>query len=560
MISPNAAVPAGLRLILLVLLSVLAGACESDQPDGMQAESPPPTATPTAVVQRDVAATEISEPRVVRVAVPAGLRDLFAGLLPWVPHDFEELRLVDENVPAGIRVVVSDQMSADPVIRRWSVVSAASRIDLNGVSMASVEQAIRDGRLFVAAEHLTLTEGFFAGAGAIKAVPGEALPETLAATPDSFALVPVDAVSVQVRALALDGIDPVRGEGDQRTYPLMTRGRVIAVDQSPKVAAVVARIAHGLAQAERPPLRVTFTGDLIPARCAYDQMRRLGDWAAPFRTIGERLRGADLTVGSLDAAISGSGRPIGCRQTFSLLAPPEAVQGLVAGGFDLLSVATNHVKDCGESGPCGDTTFFDTLALLRAAGIAPAGGGQNLAEARQPLVLTAGGVRFAFLAYDDVAAYYHATETAAGTAPLDETTLVEDIQAARTVADVVVVLPQWGEEYTPDPTERQQRIAALAIDNGATLVAGNHPHVVQAAAPRGDGYVAYALGNLVFDQDWSRETMEGVVLETTFHGPRLVAVRFVPYRIEGQLEPVPVEGEAAMTILRRIMTAAEALQ
>jgi poly-gamma-glutamate synthesis protein (capsule biosynthesis protein) len=276
--------------------------------------------------------------------------------------------------------------------------------------------------------------------------------------------------------------------------------------------------------------------------------------------MGARLRGADLTIGSLDAAISGNGQPIGCRQTFSLLSPPEVIQGLVAGGFDLLSVATNHVKDCGASGPCGDATFLDTMALLRGAGIEPAGGGTNLAEARRPVVLTAGGVRFAFLAYDDVAAYYHAAGTTAGTAPLDETTLAEDIQAARAIADVVVVLPQWGEEYTPDPTERQQRIAALAIDNGATLVAGNHPHVVQAAAPRGDGYIAYALGNLVFDQDWSRETMEGVVLETTFHGVRLVAVRYVPYQIERQLEPVPVEGDAAATILRRMMSAAEALR
>ncbi|MGE3596695.1 MAG: CapA family protein, partial [Dehalococcoidia bacterium] len=389
------------RLLLLILVGVLLGACDSDRPAGTQTDSPPATTTPTVMAQS--VARDVNQPRVARVAVPAGLRDLLAGLLPWVPHDFEELRLADEHAQAGIRVVVSDPMGADPVVRRWSVVSAAARIDLNGVSTAAVDQAIRDGRFFVAAEHLALTEGFFAGAGAIAAVPGEALPEKLAATPDALALMPVDAVSVRVRALALDGIDPVRGEGDVRAYPLVTRARVAAVDQSPEVVEVAARIAAGLAQAARPPIHVTFTGDLIPARCVYDQLQQLGDWMAPFRSIGGRLRGADLTIGSLDAAISGSGRPIGCRETFSLLAPPEAIEGLVAGGFDLLSVATNHVKDCGASGPCGDTTFVDTLALLRAAGIAPAGGGMNLAEARRPVVLTTGGVRFAFLAYDDVA-------------------------------------------------------------------------------------------------------------------------------------------------------------
>jgi poly-gamma-glutamate synthesis protein (capsule biosynthesis protein) len=539
--------------VILILAGVLLCACRSERSAGIRIEMLSPATTPTASVRHDAGVTTD-----VRLAVPNGLRDLFAALLPWVPQESAATRLVDEHADAEIRVTVSDRASFDPIIRRWSVVSAASRIDLNEVGVAHVEQAARDRRLFVAAEHLALTQDF-AGAGAATPVPGETLPARLEETPDSLALVPVDAVSVRVWALALDGIDPVRGEGDLTAYPLVTRAQVAVLDQSSRSQDAAARLNDALAQAERPPIRITFTGDLIPARCVYDQMRRLGDWTAPFHTIGERLRSADLTIGSLDAAISGRGQPIGCRETYSLLAPPEVVPGLVAGGFDLLSVATNHVKDCGASGPCGDATFLDTLSLLRAAGIGPAGGGPNLAEARRPVVLTAGGVRFAFLAYDDVAAYYHATETAAGTAPLDEATLAADIQSALALADVVVVLPQWGEEYTPNPTERQQRIAALAIDSGATLVVGNHPHVVQAAAPSGDRYVAYALGNLVFDQDWSQETMEGVVLETTFHGPRLVAVRFVPYQIERRVEPVPMAGDAALTVLRRIMTAAAAL-
>jgi poly-gamma-glutamate capsule biosynthesis protein CapA/YwtB (metallophosphatase superfamily) len=89
---------------------------------------------------------------------------------------------------------------------------------------------------------------------------------------------------------------------------------------------------------------------------------------------------------------------------------------------------------------------------------------------------------------------------------------------------------------------------------------GNHPHVVQAATPHGDGYVAYALGNFLFDQDWSRETMEGVLLETTFHGARLAAVRFVPYRIENRLQPVPAQGDDALRVLGRMIAAAAALR
>lgn len=176
------------------------------------------------------------------------------------------------------------------------------------------------------------------------------------------------------------------------------------------------------------------------------------------------------------------------------------------------------------------------------------------------MVRTAGGVRFAFLAYDDVSPHVHATERSPGVAPLDEATLAADITAALAHADVVIVLPQWGEEYTAHPTARQQRLARAAIEAGATLVAGNHPHVVQAAAPLGDGYVAYALGNFVFDQDWSQETTEGMVLEATFRGTTLAAVRLLPVRIRNRLQPAFLSGDDARGVLRRVIDAAGRLE
>jgi poly-gamma-glutamate synthesis protein (capsule biosynthesis protein) len=225
----------------------------------------------------------------------------------------------------------------------------------------------------------------------------------------------------------------------------------------------------------------------------------------------------------------------------------------------VITVATNHAKDCGERGGCGDATFLDTLAVLRGAGIKTAGGGATLAEARRPAIVTAGGVRFAFLGYDDIAAHYQAGASRPGTAPLGPATLDEDIRAARAAADVVIVLPHWGEEYTAHPTARQRRLAAAAVEAGAMLVVGNHPHAVQAAAPLGDGYVAYALGNFIFDQDWSPEPTEGVVLEATFRGARLVAVRFLPVRTEGRLRTVPLTGADAGRVLARMMEAAARL-
>jgi poly-gamma-glutamate synthesis protein (capsule biosynthesis protein) len=443
-------------------------------------------------------------------------------------------------------------------VRWWSVVTGAARLDADGVTLADVTRAASAGPLYVAAEDIALVRTLFGEAGGLMLVVRDDLPARLAAEPTAFALLPVERVTTAVQALALDGIDPVRGNGDLAVYPLVTRVVVEASSPTGERLTLAAALTEALALPDTPPVRLAFTGDIIPARCVYDAMRRAGDPAAPFRAVAERLSSADLTIGSLDAAISDKGTPVGCRETFSLLAPPDAVQGFRLAGFDAVTVATNHAKDCGVSA-CGDAAFLDTLAHLSAAGIAPFGGGRNAAEAHRPVVLTAGGVRFAFLGYDAIAAYYHAGPDAPGTAALDGETLAADIQAARALADVVIVLPHWGEEYTPNPTRRQQELARRAVEAGAALVVGNHPHVVQAAAPIGEGYAAYALGNFVFDQDWSVETTEGVVLEATFRGSRLAAIRFLPVRIQGRLTPMFLGDSEGRPILRRIQEAARRL-
>jgi poly-gamma-glutamate synthesis protein (capsule biosynthesis protein) len=186
-------------------------------------------------------------------------------------------------------------------------------------------------------------------------------------------------------------------------------------------------------------------------------------------------------------------------------------------------------------------------------------------EAREPAVITRNGVRFAFLAYDDIAAYYHATETTAGAAPLDPATVADDIAAARLLADVVVVLPHWGVEYTAMPTARQREFARAAAAGGADLVVGNHAHWVQAHEQIGDTFVAYALGNFVFDQSWSLETQQGALLEVTFEArpdarQRITSTRYTPIRIHDDYQPRLAPPDEAATILDRIESASAALR
>jgi poly-gamma-glutamate capsule biosynthesis protein CapA/YwtB (metallophosphatase superfamily) len=408
-----------------------------------------------------------------------------------------------------------------------------------------------------------------ADSGGVRWLPQREITGALAGDEGALALLPLEAVDYHVRSLALDGIDVVRGTGTPEDYPLANRLWLTIDQDAVKGAPPSLRTAaeglvdllrrHFQAQAAPKPTRLLATGDIIPARCVYAQQLAYGDFRHAFLATADVLRAADITVGSLDASLSDAGQPIGCMETFSLLAPASSIEGLTFAGFDVLTVASNHAKDCGASA-CGDQAFVDTLSNLETAGIAAVGGGRNLAEARSARVLTVNGVRFAFLGYDDIGSSdYGATEDSPGTAPLAFGSLGEDVARARQEADVVIVLNHWGTEYTSVPNERQQGLAREAVGAGATLVIGNHPHWVQAVESLKGGFVSYALGNFVFDQDWSLETQQGVVMEAIFHGARLVSVRYLPVHIYDQHQPRWAEPSEGESILGRMEEASEGL-
>ena len=201
--------------------------------------------------------------------------------------------------------------------------------------------------------------------------------------------------------------------------------------------------------------------------------------------------------------------------------------------------------DCWEG--CGPAAaLLDTIANLERVGIVTAGAGADLAAARTPAVFTVetatGPVTFAFVAYDSIAAaFYAAGPDSAGTAPLETAFVREDVAGALELADHVIVGAGWGVEYTADPIGFQTENAGAAIEAGATVVLGNHPHWVQAvehfeaerAGRAADALVAYSFGNFVFDQDWSVETTHGMAMDLGFTAERLIGYRIRPVIIRG---------------------------
>lgn len=297
---------------------------------------------------------------------------------------------------------------------------------------------------------------------------------------------------------------------------------------------------------------------IVPARCVQAAIDESGDSDYLYDEVRQIINQADLAVGTLNATISDYPPHTGCVPTYVLVGGSENADALASAGFDLMSVATNHIKNCGVSN-CGDRAFFDTLENLRRVGIAPVGAGDNLQEAMKPYVVEINGVRFGFVSLGQLEPLTFATDEKPGIAILDEANLRSSIQAARQVSDVVVALPHWGPEEVAVPNWSQRELARVAVEAGADLVVGNHTHVIQAIEDIDGVTVFYGLGNFVFDQNWALDHQQGVILLVTFQGSKMVDYLLIPTHVDFDGRVHIAGDQEAAEILARIAQVSRSL-
>lgn len=234
---------------------------------------------------------------------------------------------------------------------------------------------------------------------------------------------------------------------------------------------------------------LVFTGDVMLGRSVNSRLSRTQDFSWPFYYIGEYLREADLTYVNLESPLLSS-----CPLTdtgMKLCGDINNVAALTSAGVDVASLANNHALDYGIEG------LKNTKSLLINNGIAVTGVGE-------PVVSEVNGLKIAFISFNDV---NHLVG-------IDHPNLMPDLMTkANNTADLVVTTFHWGREYEAHPTSRQVALAHQAIDLGADLVVGAHPHWIQSKEVYQGVPIYYSLGNTIFDQEWSEQTKTGLVLK-----------------------------------------------
>ena len=260
-----------------------------------------------------------------------------------------------------------------------------------------------------------------------------------------------------------------------------------------------------------------------------------GDFRFSFLKIAEELKKADIVFGNLEGPISDKGKKVGSIYSFRM--NPKAIEGLIFAGFDVLSLANNHMFDYGKE------ALEDTFIRLKQADIEYVGAGFNEKEAFSFKIKEIKGTKIGFLAYTNLGPkIWKAAEENSGIAWIGEKDLdkvKKDIKKAKEKVDVLIVSLHSGEEYAANPTLFQISFATTTIGAGADLVIGHHPHVIQKIekypllgeeGAGKQGWIAYSLGNFVFDQSFSKETMESALLRVVIENKKITKI--IPQKIE----------------------------
>lgn len=280
------------------------------------------------------------------------------------------------------------------------------------------------------------------------------------------------------------------------------------------------------------PVTLLAVGDVMMSRHVWTKIKANGgDPRYPFLMTADVTSAADITFGNIETAVSDMAAPPA--EGMSFITPTKGIAGLKYAGFDVMSLANNHSLNFGRE------ALIDSVKQLGEQGITTAGAGENIEAAHTPAILEVKGNKVAFFAYQNVGPEesWAATTSKAGLAWMNIPQLQQDIKSVRDEVDYVIISMHAGTEYVFDPIASQKEFAHAAVDAGADLVIGHHPHVIEDKEIYNGKQIIYSLGNFVFDQMWSEETRLGEVMTATLEDGQVTDINFKTIKIFDYCQP-----------------------
>jgi poly-gamma-glutamate capsule biosynthesis protein CapA/YwtB (metallophosphatase superfamily) len=293
-------------------------------------------------------------------------------------------------------------------------------------------------------------------------------------------------------------------------------------------------------------IKLAFVGDILPAANVVRLMKKFG-YDYPFREAAALLQSADITAGNLESSITVRGTPAQNKQ-FLFRGPVDALPAIREAGFDVLSLANNHTLDYGWVG------LQDTMDALDDHKLRHMGAGIDDKQAYSPVYVESQGLTVAYVGVSQVLpeVSWKAGRAHPGLAEAyDHARAVAAIEEAGNQADLVVVMVHWGKEKADKATQSQTNLGRRFIDAGADLVIGSHPHVLQGFESYKDKWIAYSLGNFVFNMTATPKTAETGVLMAECGKDGSCSLDFHPM-LAKESQPAPMEEAAGKALWDRL--------
>jgi len=235
------------------------------------------------------------------------------------------------------------------------------------------------------------------------------------------------------------------------------------------------------------------------------------DFESCFKYVKPIIEKADLAIGNLEVTLPGKPPYQGYPQFRS---PDDLAAGLEATGFDVMVTSNNHANDAGKKG------VINTIKTLKNYGFYQTGTFKNQKERNlfYPLIVHKNNFELAFLNYT------YATNGLKTQAPtvvnyIDTTIIKKDLALAQLInPDFIIVIMHWGKEYHLNESKTQQKLATWLFENGADIVIGAHPHVVQPiklysfTEEEEEHLAVYSMGNFISNQT-KPNTDGGIMVE-----------------------------------------------
>lgn len=272
---------------------------------------------------------------------------------------------------------------------------------------------------------------------------------------------------------------------------------------------------------------LTIVGDIMLDRNVWAKIKAHGR-SYPFTKIASTLRGADVVLANLEGPFTSSSKHAVSGGALLFTFDPSVAPNLKQSGLTTLLLANNHTLNQRQAG------LDNTRTLLRKNGLAYYGDPNN--RAGYALTKTLNDGRVTFIGYDQLDGLIGQ--------------VIKDVAAAHRRGEYVIVTPHWGAEYKLGIQSALQKQAHQLIDAGADMIIGGHPHVVEPFEIYKGKFIAYSLGNFIFDQYFSYDTQEELMLKLQIT-KQTTTINLVPMT-SVRSQPIVAAAAAKARLLKRL--------